>query len=111
MEKKLVAWPIDNKHVLEDFADDLSGTHHIERSEGGWVYYAFYEEFTLWELQYKFGQNRFAITMRSYPNAASLLVIKERVLDLSDEENGLFLRIIEERENGLLCEFLKEVWE
>ena len=109
MEKNLTPWPIDNKHVLEDFADELSGAYYIEHHDGGWVYHAFYEGLTLWELMYKFGENRFAITMCSYPDATSLLIVKENVLALSDEDNGLFVRIIEERENGLLCEFLKDV--
>lgn len=106
MEKKFIPAPIDNKNVLEDFADDLSGANYVECRKGGWVYRAFYEGIHLWEIMYKFGDNRFAITKHHYPYKEEMSAMRADILSLSNEDNGLFVRILEERENGFLCEFV-----
>lgn len=112
MEKKLVAWPIDNKHILEDFTDELHGGRFVECTNKGIVRQAFYEGAVLWEVCYEFGKNRFELHCHSSLCQEYMEAMKTKVLALADEESGLYVECLEEmRWRELWCQFLKAVEE
>lgn len=112
MSEKLFPFPIDNKNVLEDFADELHGSNCVERRKNGFVRQAFYEEDVLWELIYQFGDNWFQIIRRSerFNTDCSVENLKQKVLALADEENGLYVKIRKADYNVIKAEFLKAEW-
>lgn len=112
MEKNLTPWPIDNKHVLEDFTDELHDGRFVERTNNGIVRQAFYDGAVLWEVIYEFGKNRFELYMRGgeIDPEHYLERMKAKVLALADEENGLYVQVVDGYKTGSLWgQFLKEV--
>lgn len=112
MKKNLTAWPIDNKHILEDFTDELHDGRFVERRNKYIVRQAFYDGSVLWEVSYEFGKNRFELYMRGgkIDPEHYLDKMKAKVLALADEENGLYVQCVDGYEEGSLHgQFLKEV--
>lgn len=114
MEKRFIPAPIDNKHVLEDFADDLHCGSCVERREKGIVRQAFYDEDVLWELIYTFGDNECFLIVRSgIPSSIkkSMGKMKETMCAMACEDNGLVVRCEESpyMVNSLIAEFFYEV--
>lgn len=113
MKKNLTPWPIDNKHVLEDFTDELHDGRFVERTNKGIVRQAFYDEATLWEVCYRFGDNKFELHLRggNIDPEHYLDKMKAKVLALADEENGLYVQCNDgpSLSGSLFGEFLKEV--
>ena len=112
MKKNLTPWPIDNKHVLEDFTDELHDGKFVERRNKGIVRQAFYDEATLWEVCYRFGDNKFELHLRGgdIDPEHYLDKMKAKVLALADEENGLYVQCVDGYETGSLYgQFLKDV--
>ena len=114
MEKRFIPAPIDNKHVMEDFADDLHWNKCVEHRSKGIVRQAFYDEDVLWELIYTFGDNMCFLVVRSGTSSSikkSMEKMTETMLAMACEDNGLVVRCAEspEVENSLIVEFLYEV--
>ena len=112
MKKNLTAWPIDNKHVLEDFTDELHDGRFVERTNKGIVRQAFYDGPVLWEVCYRFGDSKFELHLRGgdIDSEHYLDKMKAKVLALADEENGLYVQCVDGYETGSLYgQFLKEV--
>lgn len=113
MEKNLTPWPIDNKHILEDFTDELHDGRFVERTNNGIVRQAFYDGAVLWEVCYRFGKNRFELHLRGgdIDPEHYLDKMKAKVLALADEENGLYVQCNDgpSHTGSLFGEFLKEV--
>ena len=100
--------PIDNKHILEDFTDELHGGDCIELRKGRVVNQTFYFEDCLWLLYYRFGDSYFQVTLlkdllydgnEEYEiidnDVYALQKMKEKLELLSDEDNGLIIKIID----------------
>ena len=112
MEKNLTPWPIDNKHILEDFTDELHGGRFVERTNKSLVRQAFYDGAILWEVCYNFGKNRFTLQCHGGKMDKEHFVeqMKAKILALSDEDNGLYVQCVDGYEEGSLYgQFLKEV--
>lgn len=112
MEKNLTPWPIDNKHVLEDFTDELHDGRFVERTNNGIVRQAFYDGSVLWEVYYRFGDSKFELHLRggNIDPEHYLDKMKAKVLALADEENGLYVQCVDSYDTGsLYVQFLKEV--
>ena len=113
MKKNLTPWPIDNKHILEDFTYDIHGDDCVERTNNGIVRQAFYEDDVLWELIYQFGDNWFEIIRRSEMINVNRSAdnLKKKVIALANEENGLYVKIKKDTLGVIVAEFMKEVEE
>lgn len=105
-----VPWPIDNKHVLEDFTDVFHGGDCVERRHNGIVRQAFYDGAALWEVCYRFGDNKFELYYRggSYTQEMYWERMYERIMSLCDEDNQLRV-IAHEGATLYACRFEKAV--
>lgn len=119
-KKNIVPMPIDNKHILEDFTDELHGGDCIELRKGRVVNQTFYFEGFLCLLYYKFGDSHFHVVFLqdlSYDgneeyeydgnDEYALQKMKEKLELLSDEDNGLIIKIIDNV--GRFCCFFYKV--
>ena len=115
MEKRFIPAPIDNKHILDDFADDLHWNKCVEHRSKGIVRQAFYDGAVLWELIYTFGDNMCFLVVRSGTSSSSINKSMEKMTDtmlaMACEDNGLVVRCAESPvvDNSLIVEFLYEV--
>lgn len=113
MEKRFIPAPIDNKHILEDFTDELHDGRFVERTNNGIVRQAFYDGAVLWEVCYRFGDSKFELHLRggNIDPEHYLDKMKAKVLALADEENGLYVQCNDgpSHTGSLFGEFLKEV--
>ena len=105
-----VPWPIDNKHVLEDFTDVLHGGDCVERRHNGIVRQAFYDGAALWEISYRFGSAWFTMTYRGGPilKEYALDSMFERIRLLNDDNNHLSV-IGGVGEDCIDCKFMKGI--
>ena len=114
MGKRFIPAPIDNKHILEDFTDELHDGRFVERTNNGIVRQAFYDEDVLWELIYTFGDHICFLVVRSGTSSSikkSMEKMTETMLAMTCEDNGLVVRCAESPvvDNSLIVEFLYEV--
>ena len=114
MEKRFIPAPIDNKHILEDFADDLHWNKCVEHRSKGIVRQAFYDEDVLWELIYIFGDNMCFLLARSGASSSinkSMEKMRNTMLAMACEDNGLVVQCTDSPvyDNSFIVEFLYEV--
>lgn len=109
-QAKYAAFPIDNKHIMEDFSDVIHNGDYLEYHHGRTTKQAFYHQGFLWELGYSFGSNHFSVELMSFvlePEEA-LKIMKERIMTLNDDEYEVKVDI-RDLSNGFLCQFLKQI--
>lgn len=107
---KYVAFPIDNKNIMEDFSDVVHDGNYLEYHHGRTTKQAFYHQGLLWELGYSFGSNNFSVELMSFvlEPEEPLKLMKERIMTLNDDEYDVKVDI-RDLSNGFLCQFLKRV--
>ena len=107
-QAKYAVFPIDNKHIMEDFSDVIHDGDYLELRLKGFVKQAFYHKGLLWELQYTYGGNFFSVTSMYCPSKESFDEIKEKIMTLNYDEYEVKVNI-RDLSNGFLCQFLKQI--
>jgi hypothetical protein len=106
---KIIPFPIDNKHILEDFADAIHNGDCIESRYKGCVRQAFYDGSFLWELIYRLGDNHFSVIRRNYDGLhdSSTINIRSRIEILNWDDE---VRVkVTETSYGFECEYIKYI--
>ena len=109
-QSKYVAFPIDNKHIMEEFSDVIHNGDYLEYHHGRTIKQAFYHQGLLWELGYSLGSNHFSVELMSFvlETEEVLKIMKERIMTLNNDEYKVKVDI-RDISNGFLCQFLKQI--
>lgn len=85
-KKGLIPAPIDNKNILEDFADDISSAF----DDGSDRRQTFWRDDCLYLIDYTFGSNTGVIKcVYGNPTSTEIQVLKKELSEVLNDENAL----------------------
>lgn len=108
MSKQIFPFPIDNKHIMEDFTADFHDEKFVEYMDHANVYHqAFWKRGLLCSICYRFGQNWFYLEVHTGEHNERLNVIAD-FNEILREYCENYQMTIEQKDYSLSCKIEKQ---